>query len=263
MKKWLKITLGIVALLLVIVTMVYAYRSQMTTEMESPEIIIRIDGEPLIMKEEIEEFLRTRQLFYPKMKFEQINFEQIETELKSMSEILDVKVYARIGSKWVVDIRQRKPIVRIFNKFGETFYIDALGSIVESNVYHTSRALVASGNISDKATIKTLDSIINNDSLKTIHSLDDIYRISNYVCNDPFLTAQVSQVYLREDGDFILIPQIGDHIIVFGTADSDEEVNSKFTKLITFYKEGIIFEGWNKYSEINLKYRDQIVCKKK
>jgi cell division protein FtsQ len=77
------------------------------------------------------------------------------------------------------------------------------------------------------------------------------------------LSAQVNQIYLREDGDFILIPQIGDQIIVFGQANSDSEVVEKFEKLITFYKEGIQYEGWDKYSEINLKFNGQIVCKKK
>lgn len=251
------------ASILVIVVLYFARQSQLTTVMNEPDIIIRIDGEPLIMKTEIQDYLRKEELYLPNMTFSQVQFDRIERELKNMSEILDVKVYANIGNNWVIDIQQRKPIVRIFNTKGQTFYIDEKGSIVDANVYHVSRTLVASGHIHDLASIGSIDSIINNDALKTIHSLDDIYRISNYVCNDPFLTAQISQVYLREDGDYLLVPQIGDHVIVFGSANSEQEVKNKFQKLITFYQEGIAYEGWGKYSEINLKYRDQIVCKKK
>ena len=54
-----------------------------------------------------------------------------------------------------------------------------------------------------------------------------------------------------------------DQKIIFGTANSDQEVESKFDKLKTFYTEAMEHEGWRKYKEINLKYEDQIVCKKK
>jgi len=56
---------------------------------------------------------------------------------------------------------------------------------------------------------------------------------------------------------------VGDQKIIFGTAHSKEEVQEKFKKLTIFYNEAMPFEGWNTYSEISLKFEDQIVCKKK
>jgi cell division protein FtsQ len=38
-------------------------------------------------------------------------------------------------------------------------------------------------------------------------------------------------------------------------------VRDKFEKLKIFYTKGLPYEGWEKYSEINLKYGDQIVGK--
>ena len=263
MKKWLKLTLGIVGLVIVIIAMTSASNWQANLEMEAPDIIVRMDGDPLISKEEVQDFLRIHQYYLPGMKFENIDYYKIEEELKKKPEILDAKVYTEIGNKWAIDIQQRKPIVRVFNQKGESFYIDELGKCIVSKAYHSSRVLIANGYIYDSPSDIPIDSIINNDSLKTIKSIDNIYRISNYVCNDSFLMSQISQIYLRKDGDFILVPQIGDQIIVLGKADSDEEVKEKFNKLITFYKEGIPYEGWSKYKEINLKFRDQIVCKRR
>lgn len=60
-----------------------------------------------------------------------------------------------------------------------------------------------------------------------------------------------------------MIPLVGNQKIVFGSAFTDKEVKEKFEKLKIFYKEAIPYEGWNKYSEISLKYDKQIVCKKK
>jgi cell division protein FtsQ len=48
---------------------------------------------------------------------------------------------------------------------------------------------------------------------------------------------------------------------VFGEAKDFEE---KFEKLKTFYTEGLNkTDGWNKYSTINIKYKNQVVCTKK
>jgi cell division protein FtsQ len=48
---------------------------------------------------------------------------------------------------------------------------------------------------------------------------------------------------------------------VFGDAKDFEE---KFEKLKTFYTEGLNkTDGWNKYSTINIKYKNQVVCTKK
>ena len=108
-----------------------------------------------------------------------------------------------------------------------------------------------------------MDEIINNDSLKSIKKLDDIYRISSYVCNDPLFRSLVGQVHLEKNGDFVLVPLVGGQKIIFGSAYSEREVREKFKKLRVFYKEAMPFKGWDTYLEINLKFGDQIVCKKK
>jgi cell division protein FtsQ len=120
---------------------------------------------------------------------------------------------------------------------------------------------VVSGNIKDRIHSKGVKEIINNPALKSIQKLDQVYRISIYVCNDPLMQSLISQIHLKSNGDFVLIPLVGGQKIIFGSANSDEEVKDKFEKLKVFYKEAIPFEGWNKYEEISLKYKKQIVCK--
>jgi hypothetical protein len=123
--------------------------------------------------------------------------------------------------------------------------------------------VVVTGLIPDRINSIPVKEIINNDSLKSIRNLDDIYRISNYVCNDPILHKMIGQVYREKNGDFVLIPIVGDQKIILGTAQSDAVVKDKFERLLDFYKEAMPFEGWNKYSEISVKYEGQIVCRKR
>jgi cell division protein FtsQ len=73
----------------------------------------------------------------------------------------------------------------------------------------------------------------------------------------------IGQVYREKNGDFVLIPIVGDQKINLGTANSDEDVKDKFERILEFYKEAMPYEGWNKYSEISVKYEGQIVCRKR
>ncbi|MFW6222798.1 MAG: cell division protein FtsQ, partial [Bacteroidota bacterium] len=59
---------------------------------------------------------------------------------------------------------------------------------------------------------------------------------------------------------FEIIPRVGAHFIHFGSIDQYEW---KFKKLKYLYKKGFSKEGWNKYEQINLKYKNQIICTKR
>lgn len=264
MKRWLKIGFWITFSISVLVIMGWAKSAQMKSELLEPEIFVAVNGEnAFLTKEELKERLIRKALIYPGQKYEQLNLPEIERYIASMTEVKAVKVYANIGNTWNIDVEIRKPIARIFNKYGENFYLDELGFPMASSALYTARVVVVTGDIEDKSNTIPVDRIINNDTLKSIRTLDDIYRISKYVCNDPFLNAQIGQIHLEKSGDFVLIPQVGGQKIIFGTARNEEEVADKFKKLVIFYKEGLPFEGWNTYDEINLKYKRQIVCKKK
>ena len=75
---------------------------------------------------------------------------------------------------------------------------------------------------------------------------------------DSFLMAMVEQVDITAQRNFEMIPKIGNQVIVFGNA---EDATEKFNKLRLFYKMVITKAGWNKYSEINLQYKNQVVAK--
>lgn len=263
MKKWIKIIGWLLFAILVIVGMNIVGTAQKETIASKPKIFIHIEGENAFLTEdEVYQRLLQQRLIYPGQKFEDLHINKIEHFLASMSEIKNCKVYQKIGQFWNIDIEIRKPIARIYNLAGESFYLDDIGHTMQTSPLYTARVPVVNGDIPDEAHSIPVNEIINNDTLKTKKYLDDIYRISYYVCNDPLLNAQIGQIHLKKNGDFVLIPQVGSHTIVFGSAFSNEEVAEKFDKLKIFYTEGLPYEGWNKYNVINLKYKKQIVCKK-
>jgi cell division protein FtsQ len=66
-------------------------------------------------------------------------------------------------------------------------------------------------------------------------------------------------LFVDNYNDILLIPKVGNHSIVFGSA---EHLDSKFARLLTFYKKGLNAVGWQKYQHINLKFEGQIVAEK-
>lgn len=263
MKQWMKVGLGALAGVTVIY-LVFAIRAKLDNLLlEEPTIHIKVEGESAFLTE-LELITRLKQAnhLFVDQRVNQLNPENLERFIQKMNEVKSVNVFTSFGGRWNIDLELRRPIARIFNNYGQTFYLDSDGNIMERTAGHTARVVVVSGDIPDRITSESVNEIINNDSLKSIRKLDDVYRISNYVCNDPLMNSLIGQIYRENNGDFILIPLVGGQKINFGSAKRTEEVNEKFKKLKIFYKEAIPYEGWNKYSEISLKYKKQIVCKK-
>ena len=264
MKNWIKITLYLIFIIIIISLGINIKLYLDNKLLLKPKIIIKNDGiNPFISKKELLETLEMNNFIFKDQKIKELDIESIEKFIGSISQVKSVNVFQEINGQWEINIQLRKPIARILNKSGETYYLDAEGNTMHTTRTHTARVLVFNGEIRDKADNFSVNQIINNDSLINILKLDDIYRISNYVCEDTLFQSMMSQVYVDKNGDFIITPMIGDQKIIFGTANSDQEVESKFDKLKTFYTEAMEHEGWRKYKEINLKYEDQIVCKKK
>lgn len=262
MRIWIKRIVWVLFFVGVIVLMFRSCSMHEKRTMDKPKVIIHVKGEDAFLTEdELYDRLKRKGLIFEGQTHKTLNAAKIEKHIGAMSEVKDVKVFTRIGSKWTIEVTVRKPIARIFNQYHETFYLDEDGIVVRTSGLHTARVVVVTGSIPDRITSIPVKEIINNDSLKSIRKLDDVYRISNYVCNDPELQALIGQIHLKKNGDFVLIPLVGGQLIVFGTAFTDKEVREKFEKLKIFYTKGLPYEGWEKYSEINVKYGDQIVGK--
>lgn len=55
-----------------------------------------------------------------------------------------------------------------------------------------------------------------------------------------------------------LIPRSGRFSVRFGRI---EQVDEKLDKLLNFYRRGLAAEGWGRYSEIDIRFADQVVCR--
>lgn len=264
MKTWLKITVWISFFAVVITILVVTNLKQKSIPLKTPEIFIDIQDEnAFLTKNELKLRLIRKGLITKNQKNNQLQLNKIEKFVNGMTEVLECTAFTKLGGQWAINVKIRRPIARIFNNQGESFYLDELGHTISPSYLYTARVVVVTGDIIDKNNGLTVNKIINNKNLITKYSLDDIYRISRYVCNDPFFSLQIGQIHKEKNGDFVLVPRVGDQKIIFGSALSNEEVKVKFRKLADFYREGIPYEGWSTYDCFDLKYENQVVCSKK
>jgi cell division protein FtsQ len=78
-----------------------------------------------------------------------------------------------------------------------------------------------------------------------------------FIENNEFWKAQISQIIVAKDGGIVLIPTIGTTRVDFGLPVN---IENKFKKLFIFYQKVIPNKGWNKYSWVQLKYKNQLIC---
>lgn len=264
MRLWVKIVIWTLFTVGIIFLLVKVEQERQQLPLQEPHVKIRVKGENAFLNEdEVKMKLSRKGLLLPGMKVEDLDVEAMEAYLRSISHVKSVNIFQRFNGDWSIELELREPIVRVFNKYGETYYLDEDGEFMKRTPTYTARMPVATGFISERADGLKVSQIINNDTLISILKLDDIYWISDYVCKDPLFQSLIGQIQVQKNGDLLLIPLVGDHLINFGSANSRSEVENKFEKLKVFYKEAMPYEGWRKYEEISLKYDGQIVCKKK
>ena len=183
-------------------------------------------------------------------KISAVNLRQIEQELRKNVWIKAAELFFDNNNLLQVKIDEREPVARVFTTTGNTFYIDGNISMLPLSEKFSARLPVFTGFTSDGPILSAPDSSL----------LYDIKKLSLAIQKDSFLMAMIEQVDITPFRNFEMIPKIGNQLIVFGDAD---DAADKFRKLKLFYKEVIARSGWNKYSVIDLQYKNQVVAKKR
>lgn len=168
-------------------------------------------------------------------------------------------VYGEIG----VTVEQRRPVMRIINPNGDSYYIDDNGQVMPLSKKYTAHVIVINGNLNEPYMDHVGENLLRTQSKadrSTGELLPDLFKLVQFINNNKFWRAQIEQIYINGKHDIELVPRIGNHTIILGSVDNMHE---KFENLQAFYEQGLSKYGWNKYKTINLKFKNQIVCTKK
>ncbi len=168
-----------------------------------------------------------------------INLRKIEYSLKSRQIIDKAEVFITEPGIVHVEISQKTPFVRIFNRYGQSYYLDRQGNIIPWTHGFSPFVLVANGFIAEPFSLgKTLNILdVKHDSIsRSLHTIYDVYRLADFITADDFWNSQIEQIYVNNKYEFELIPRVGSHIIELGKVENLEE---KFENLKILYLERI------------------------
>lgn len=188
-----------------------------------------------------------------------INTDTIEKIVLANTLVKSCRVFTTIDGTLNIEVRQRNPVVRIIDRYGQSYYLDSEGSNLGISHRYSPHLLVVNGYIETPFSIRKVENIYSKQYNGKAKRLREIHEMAMFIMNDKFWNAQIEQIYVNNKGEYELIPRIGAHVILLGKADDYRE---KLDKLWIFYSEGLNKVGWNNYLKINLKYKDQIVCTK-
>ncbi|MDR0713018.1 MAG: hypothetical protein LBF89_01965 [Bacteroidales bacterium] len=190
-----------------------------------------------------------------------INTATVEAQLLEVQPVHHAEAYKTFDGTVHIDIKQRIPLLRIINRFGESYYIDETGYVMKHNRRYSVHVLAANGHIDQRAPSQKgfgVQDLRIPDGKRNI--IRELFDLAEWINNSRFWNAQIQQIYVNEHGEFEMIPRVGSQIIIFGKGD---HIREKFDKLEALYRNGFNVTGWNKYGVINLKYEGQIVCTKR
>ena len=169
------------------------------------------------------------------------DLEKIEATLLLHPLVGRVQCYKTGGDMLRINISSKVPLVRVLNNRGQDFYVDSRGEILSQHSLAVQLP-VATGYIDRRFASKEL--------LDVVRAID----------RSEFWKAQVEQINVTREGEIQLVPRVGDHLLILGTADN---VESKLSRLMNFYEKGLDNIGWNKYRSVSVAYENQVVCKKR
>lgn len=210
------------------------------------------NGILFLSKEDVTKLLKDDQVNIDQSKpISQVNYGKLERVIENNPYVENAELFVDANGTIQINIRQRTPILRVINNQGVGYYLDEHASKMPLSSKFTARVPVATGNI-----LAGAENSNKNDSV----TQQKLYVLATFLSSDTFLTSLIEQVVVNNQKEFELIPRIGNHTILLGDVS---ELQEKFSKLEIFYRDGLNHVGWNGYSQVNLKYKNEVYCKKR
>lgn len=191
-----------------------------------------------IRSKDIETLLIGKKLYPVSKPISSINTLEIEEAILENKLIKSAEVYSTQSGNIIANIKQRKPIMRIISSIDGSYYIDDKRERMPLSVHSTVYVPIATGFINEE------------------FATHELFDFVNYISSHSSWDAWIEQIDVLRNNKVQLILRAGDMKVVLGSLDNYE---GKLAKLKVFIDKGLNEVGWNRYSEINLEYGNQVV----
>lgn len=240
--KWLKNILNVLLLGTLFFLLGFTAVQQEEYPCQGVSIVLEDETSSFVTKGEVLLIINSLVDSIEGLPLKELPLYEIEKTIEQHALIKSAEAFILPNGELNVRLEQKQPVVRVQNGQGKSYYLDVEGKPFPLSRNYTERLMIANGNIMDSMDVAAVS------------------KVANHIHQDEFLSAQIMQLHMNENKEIELIPRVGNHIILLGSV---VEMEDKFDKLMLFYRKGVQQTGWNQYSIINLKYKDQLVCVKR
>ena len=174
------------------------------------------------------------------------NLRTVESRLQQHYWIRKARLYFDNQDVLHVQVQEKLPLARVFTANGRSFYLDELGQPMPLATNKTMKLPVFTG-LPDSIGIKGRDSVL----------LQEMRTTAQLIAADSFWNSQVAQLDRTAEGDWELIPVVGDHTVKLG-ALADMEM--KFRRLWIFYTQVLTKKGLSRYRVVDVRFEGQVVA---
>ena len=170
-----------------------------------------------------------------------IDLTEMEESLMNLNMVKSVKCYFATNGDVNVSVSQRIPVFRVMEA-GRSYYIDNERKRMSTSIKFSAYVPVVTGNV-------------NFEFAST-----NLYDFVVYLQSKSRWRSAFTQIYVYPNNKVELVPRVGDFVVKMGSL---ERYESKLEKLDKFLKVLPKYHSWDKYSVINLEFKDQVVCTKR
>lgn len=213
------------------------------------------DGPGLVSADDVKRLVAREYGNCSGKRLEEIDLSAIEKVLNNRSGILKSDAYTTDDGVLHIQISQREPVLRMISGNG-VWYVDETGYIFPGQKAYAKRLPVIDGAI-------PLDiSIDFKGEPKTKREqewLDGVLGLTGYMTDSRTWNTAISQINVNSRGQLVLIPSKGRERFNIGRP---EEFGKKFAKIEDYYRFIVPARGETAYSDVNVSYDGQIVCRK-
>ncbi len=249
LRNWVKAVLGILIVGLLVGFAEKWYASQ-TCEKIS---IVLNEGQPevpLLSQQDIRNLLsESGRKPLEGTSFDKINLDFLESRVKSSPLVKECQIARNLRGWLEVHVQTHRPIARLVQPElpdnGLDRYLNEEGHFMPLSDRYTARVLLVSGPYFDRK--------------NHLRARQDtaLFHMIQAIGQDSLWRAQIGWLEIDKQGEITMWPQVGDLPIEFGSAYARD---TKFQKMSLFFRTILPLRGWNSFSKVSVKYKNQVVC---
>lgn len=225
------------------------------------EIVIRDSAQlRFVTPEVVRHWLADSAVCVTGMPLREVDVYAVERLVGKQDYVAQADAWTAIDGLLHIALRQRRPLMRVVAESGHNFYVDSTLVLLPPQPDCIAEVPAVSGRLPLGFPVGYFGRLDEKKFSRERELLHNLLNFVHQVDTDRFLAALTAQIYF--DGKEVrLLPRVGGQTIRFGEIADSAAVAGRLRKLSRFYRKSFGQGWWRSATEIDLRFRGQVVCK--